>query len=373
MSPRNSGPDWLGFILLGARWLLLVLALAGLVVTWLPYLRTDTWWIRYLDFPRIEFLAAMAIVAVLLVALPSRTWLNWGAAGLLVVACAWNLSLLAPYLAPLVVSWPAPPVPSGACPAGERLRVLEANVQMTNRHDHRLLEMVREADPDIAWFQETDVWWERELAPLGAMMPFGVAKAQNNYFGVHLFSKLKLEDAQVHYLTQSRNPSVFASVTLAAGGLVRLYAIHPRPPQIGQSTAERDAQLMATALAAHDDATPHVTLGDMNAVPWERAIHRTERIGGFGDPRIGRGIYITWNAEHLLLKWPLDQILPGPEFTLAALRVLPAFGSDHKPLLADLCLTPNTAARPARGAATAEDLAEARETVVRGQGDAKGK
>ena len=62
-----------------------------------------------------------------------------------------------------------------------------------------------------------------------------------------------------------------------------------------------------------------------------------KRVGRFLDPRIGRGFYITWNATSWWLKWPLDQILPGQTFTLTGLRVLPEFGSDHHPYLADLC------------------------------------
>jgi len=182
--------------------------------------------------------------------------------------------------------------------------------------------------------------WEQELAPLGAEMAYGVAKARPHYFGVHLFSKLPLTDPQVQYLAGSRNPSVFTGIHPPSGRAIKLYAIHPRPPLVGQSAAERNAQLMATALAAHDEQEPHVVVGDMNAVPWEGVIHQAQWVGRLLDPRIGRGLRITWNADSLVLKWPLDQILPGPDFTLLSLQVLPAFGSDHRPLLAELCLDP---------------------------------
>ena len=144
---------------------------------------------------------------------------------------------------------------------------------MTNQHDARLLDMVRQAAPDIAWFQETDSWWEQELSPLSAIMPNGAAKALPNYFGVHLFSKLPLEDVHVQTLTNSRNPSVIATATLPSGRKVRVHAIHPRPPQVGQSTAERDAQLLASALEARTDTLAHIIIGDLNTVPWENALH----------------------------------------------------------------------------------------------------
>ncbi len=209
--------------------------------------------------------------------------------------------------------------------------------------------------------------WGQELAPLGAEMAYGVAKARPHYFGVHLFSKLPLTDPQVQYLAGSRNPSVFTGIHPPSGRAIKLYAIHPRPPLVGQSAAERNAQLMATALAAHDEQEPHVVVGDMNAVPWEGVIHQAQWVGRLLDPRIGRGLRITWNADSLVLKWPLDQILPGPGFTLLSLQVLPAFGSDHRPLLAELCLDHAAAPRQPPPAPQPGHIEAAQATVCKGQ------
>jgi len=180
----------------------------------------------------------------------SKTWMGAGAASSFAAAAARNAALLSPYLVPSVAPWPQPKVAAGACGPGDRLRVLSVNVQRSNMHDIRLLDMVREADPDVAWFQEVDAWWEQELSPLGAPMPHGVAEVQANYFGVHLHSRMPLIGPKVRHLTGSRNLSVFTALAMPSGATARLYAVHPRPPQVGQGTVERDAQMMAAALAA---------------------------------------------------------------------------------------------------------------------------
>ena len=95
-----------------------------------------------------------------------------------------------------------------------------------------------------------------------------------------------------------------------------------------------------------------------------------KRVGRLLDPRIGRGFYITWNATSPVLKWPLDQILPGQNFTLTALRVLPEFGSDHHPYLADLCFNPAAAAWQSPPPMRPGDIEDARTAVLRGQGKA---
>ncbi|MGD9617624.1 MAG: endonuclease/exonuclease/phosphatase family protein [Alphaproteobacteria bacterium] len=348
-----------------ARWLLIGLAVVGIAATIIPAIPGNMWWVRYFDFPRIQILLASAAVWLLLL-LVSQGRVSRLALFALAGVIAWQAYVLHPYTAL------APPnqIATETCAPGNRLRLLTVNLRMTTEHDNRLLNMVRQVDPDIAWLQEVDEWWLRHLAPLAATMPHSITQAQPNYFGAALFSRYPLIDPEVRFLTGSREPSVFTGVRLPSDQPIRLYALHPPPPLPGQSTAERDAQILATALAAHDDNLPHVVAGDLNAVPWEDTIDLAKRVGRLLDPRIGRGFYITWNAENPVLKWPLDHILPGQNFTLTGLRVLPEFGSDHRPYLAELCFNPAAAVWQSPPPMWPGDLEEARTAVLRGQGTA---
>jgi endonuclease/exonuclease/phosphatase (EEP) superfamily protein YafD len=344
------------------RALLILAALALVVVTILPSADTVTWWVRYLDFPRLEFGIGMLLVGVALLLLGPR-WLGWVALFGLAASVAYDCFILFPYSGLPDTQQ----LTAESCPEGNRLRLLEVNVEMTNHDAASLLAIVRAAKPDVAWFQEVDDWWADQLAPLTAELPNVVKQPQPNYFGVELMSRLRLVDPQVKHLTSSADPSVFTGVELPSGQAIRLYAIHPRPPQVGQSTRERAGQVMAMALAARDDTAPHVVMGDMNAVPWEDVIRRAERVGRFLDPRIGRGLFITWNAKSWVLRWPLDQILPGQDFTLISLEVLPPFGSDHRPYLAELCANPAAARDQSPPHLRPGDLEIARTEVANGQ------
>ena len=129
-------------------------------------------------------------------------------------------------------------ITAGSCSEGNRLRLLEVNVQMTNRHDHTLLNIIRQVNPDVAWVQETNDWWTNELSAFKDQMPYHVSKAQPNYFGADLYSRFPLIDPQINYLTESKDPAIFTGVRLPSGQTIKLYAIHPRPPVAGQ---HRDA------------------------------------------------------------------------------------------------------------------------------------
>jgi endonuclease/exonuclease/phosphatase (EEP) superfamily protein YafD len=251
-----------------------------------PSVETRIWWIRYLDIPRLQFTILMLLSALALAALgPGRLG---GLALLGLAGCvAYNCSIFARFstLADTQV------IAAASCPAGNRLRLLGVNVQMTNRNADDLLAIVRQVKPDVAWFQEVDDWLADRLVPLSADMPNVVKKPLSNYLGVALMSRLRLVDPQIKELTSSKDPSVFTGVELPSGKIIRLYAVHPRPPQLGQSNAERAAQLMATALAARRDNAPHIIVGDLNAVPSEEIIGRIKRVGRLLDPRIGRGLY----------------------------------------------------------------------------------
>ncbi|MEX6508488.1 endonuclease/exonuclease/phosphatase family protein [Jiella sp. M17.18] len=362
MAQRRGGIG-IGWIIVRA--LLALLALALIVVTFLPFLGTNSWWVRFLDFPRVEFLWAAVIVLVISLGLPGR--LRWyGLITSLVAAAALGVQswIVVPYsaIAPVAAASAA------SCPAGNRLRVLEANVQMTNEHDNRLFDEVKSADADVLLFEEVDKWWDEQFRQMHDRYPHFKHYVTQNYYGITLLSKYPLVSPDIRFLANSHDPAVFSGVTLPSGQTIRFYGIHPRPPTFGQSSAERDAVVSAAALAIADDKQPSILIGDMNATPWSSIVRRSARIGHLLDPRLGRGWYPTWKANATIMRWPLDEVLFGPAFALTDFQVLPPFGSDHQPTLTTLCYDPQlnqAAPQPVNG-----DIQAALQAVKTGQGKA---
>ncbi|PWS35044.1 endonuclease [Falsiroseomonas bella] len=350
------------------RYALFAAALAGGVVTLLPEFQSNAWWIRLLDFPRVQILAVLLALLVLLLALPGRFAPgNLLAALVTLVSLAWQAVVLFPY-SPL--SSPRMIAAAPSCPDERRLSVVAVNVQMTNENAERLFAILRRADPDLILLQETDAWWDVRLRALHDQWPHAAQQVTQNYFGMHILSRHPLRDPQVRHLTGSRNPSIFTGIALPSGDVVRFLGVHPRPPLPGQSSAERDGQLLAAALAARESKAPVVMAGDFNAVPWDEVMHRTERIGGLQAPRLGRGWLPTYRTGSTIMRWPLDHVLAGPRFTLAALETLPDFGSDHYPILAGFCLVPEAAATQQARPLRPGDLDAARAAVAAARNEA---
>ena len=87
-----------------------------------------------------------------------------------------------------------------------------------------------------------------------------------------------------------------------------------------------------------------MVIGDLNDVAWSRTSRLFRRVGGMGDPRVGRGLYPTFNANIRLLRWPLDHLFVSPHFELMQIDLLPDIGSDHFPIFFRLCLKDDASA-----------------------------
>ncbi|MDX1540317.1 MAG: endonuclease/exonuclease/phosphatase family protein [Geminicoccaceae bacterium] len=349
-----------------ARTIVVVLALVLIAASSMPLLETNAWWVRVLDFPRLHYLIGFVVLALLCTLLGClRTSSGRVVLALIVLAAGYNVYKMYPY-----VPWRASSsLAAEACSEGSRLRVLSVNVQMGNHQADELLQLVGQHDPDLLFAMETDAWWNEQLAALGSRYSEQVDHFDNgegDYFGLHLLSKFPLVDPEVRFLTRRDAPSVFTGIRLPNGERIDFFGIHPRPPTIDQSSLWRDTQILAAAAFARESEHPVVLAGDLNAVPWERVVRRALRVGDLIDPRAGRGYLASYNAEQPWFWWPLDHVLFQDELALLVLRRLPNVGSDHYPVLADLCLLPSAASQRAAPALEEGDLAEVSQTLQAG-------
>ncbi|KMO18563.1 endonuclease/exonuclease/phosphatase family protein [Methylobacterium platani] len=337
-------------------------ALAALLVaaTLLPFWRSRAGLVRTFDFPRFQIAAAMPPVLVLLViAGHDPASLVLGAA--LLAALGLQLRHILPFTR--LTKPKAAAAPDDADP-GTCVSILIVNVLQSNRAYDRLLRVVERSDPDLILALETDAGWRDALQPLRARYPHGVDQAQDNTYGLLLYSRLPLDDVTLRFLVEDDVPSVRAGVTLPCGERFTFHGVHPRPPHPGNSSATRDGELVLVAREVAQEGGPAVVAGDLNDVAWSRTTRLFQAIGGLLDPRVGRGAYPTFHARWPMLRWPLDHVFFSEHFLLARLERLPNVGSDHFPILIALCRHGAAEAMQEPPAADAEDRREGAEAVA---------
>lgn len=300
--------------------------------------RVDHWMVRLFDFPKVQLLVLSLLGLIVgLLYFDFDAILQWIGVGAVLLAIFFHVKKIHPYasISKKEVLKTTPSNPSKC------VSLMASNVLMSNTHYDKLLSLIQTYQPDILLALESNSDWEKALQPIENEYPFTVKIPQDNFYGMHLYSKIELEEVKVNYLLKYDIPSIEAYIRLDGGHKVKLYGLHPKPPSPteAKTSTNRDAELLIVAKRVKDLDEPVIVFGDLNDVAWSRSTRLFRKVSGLLDPRIGRGLYSTFHAQHKFLRWPLDHLFHSKEFSLNRIHVLPEIGSDHFPIYAKLELT----------------------------------
>lgn len=356
----------LSLLYYGAQWL------AGFIafVTIWGLLPLDNWWVRGVEFPRIQimFLGLAAWLGMVIF------WSDWqlGQWLLFIVlssALAFQLRMVLPY----TILWKKEVLTAKDMPNGHahQLKIMVSNVLTPNDETQKLVELVKDKRPDILITLETDKKWEKALNQIEANYPYTVKVPLDNLYGMHLYSKLELIDPKVKYLMIDDIPSIHTQLRLQGGQVIWLYCLHPMPPSPTEAdkSTTRDAELLMVGKHIKENKQTAILAGDLNDVAWSKTTRRFQRISGLLDPRIGRHFINTFHVKYPFLRWALDHIFHSACFTLVDIQRMPSIGSDHFPVMTTLQYDPEQASKQQSNAPTekAEDVKEAKNTIEAGK------
>ena len=356
----------LSLLYYGAQWL------AGFIafVTIWGLLPLDNWWVRGVEFPRIQimFLGFAAWLGMVIF------WSDWqlGQWLLFIVlssALAFQLRMVLPY----TILWKKEVLTAKDMPNGHahQLKIMVSNVLTPNDETQKLVELVKDKRPDILITLETDKKWEKALNQIEANYPYTVKVPLDNLYGMHLYSKLELIDPKVKYLMIDDIPSIHTQLRLQGGQVIWLYCLHPMPPSPTEAdkSTTRDAELLMVGKHIKENKQTAILAGDLNDVAWSKTTRRFQRISGLLDPRIGRHFINTFHVKYPFLRWALDHIFHSACFTVVDIKRMPSIGSDHFPVMTTLQYEPEQASKQQSNAPTekAEDVKEAKNTIEAGK------
>lgn len=342
------------------RLLFWVITAIFVILTVFPLIRSSRWWVRASDFPRLQI--ASALIALLLsYILMFGIQDVWDAFYLIVVTPALGLQLFRIFPYTPIASKQVIKAPTHR--PEDRIKVLISNVLMENRHSAALLKAVRDVNPDLLLVVETDGWWHEELKPFDAAFPYRIKRPQGNYYGMELFSKLRLESESVRFLLSDKIPSIRTGVRLRSGIWIEFFGVHPRPPDPDHDSEGRDGELLLIAKEMRNAERAAIVAGDLNDVAWSYTTRLFQRTSGALDPRRCRGMFNSFHASHPLLRWPLDHIFHHSSFTLVKLLRLPNIGSDHFPVFVELQFEPKAEVQQNAPEADDDDREEAAEMI----------
>ena len=325
----RTAPTWL-------KWLLGLVAVLLIAAVLIPIFETNSWWVRVFVFPQAQFAMLLVLVAI---AVPFVFRMNRTGPKLLLASIVGALLYQATYLLPFTPLWASNVRVADGCAAEDRLRVLVLNVREGNEQADPILRLVEQVDPDIFLAVEVDDYWARNLQPLEMQYGNVVSAPRDTPWGLMLYSRLPLVSPEVRYLVDDYVPSIKTGVRMPSGETFDFYGLHPKPPLMHSST-QGDVEIVRAAREIRASGDPAVLAGDLNDVPWSYAQEHFREISGMADPRIGRAFDATYKADNPLMRWPLDYAYFTPDFSLMTFEPLGDVGTDHFPVLAELCLAP---------------------------------
>ena len=307
------------------------------------------WFIRGWDFPRVQIIAIgwllLAAYLSLRFFIGSPYLLSaWWFVVPVIALTLWHGFRIAPYTMVFPIQAKSTHLADRSSHSDDpsTIRLVISNVEEENDQFERWRDVVGAADPDILIVLETDKRWVDAATPLFDRYPHRVIQPQDNWYGMMMLSRLPIREHRLRFLIQDDIPSIDAKIELDDGRLIRVIAVHPRPPEPlrGNDATARDAELTLWGKELADETQPAIIGGDLNDVAWSSTTRLFMRTSGMLDPRRGRGLFNTFHAGHWYLRYPLDHVFHSPHFTVSEIRRLPFIGSDHFPILIDLRLEP---------------------------------
>lgn len=350
----------------GAQWL------AGFItfVTIWGWMPLDNWWVRVVEFPRIQIMV-LGVVAWAAMILFYSEWQigQWLLFLALSLTLAYQLRMVLPY----TQLWKKEVQNATDDPklAEHQIKIMVSNVLTPNEQKQGLVDLVNDKNPDILIALETDKKWERALEQIEPDYPYTVKVPLDNLYGMHLYSKLELIDPEIKYLIIDDIPSIHSQLRLQSGRVVWLYCLHPMPPSPTEAdkSTTRDAELLMVGKHIKEHEQTAILAGDLNDVAWSKTTRRFQRISGLLDPRIGRHFINTFHVKYPFLRWALDHIFHSACFTLVDISRMPSIGSDHFPVMTTLQYEPQEASKQEQNAPTtdAEDIQETNHKIEEGK------
>ena len=315
MKPNGiTGLSFIGLVQIGCL-LVLVFSLA-------PFLSRLFWYLDLLSHFRFQYLVLSIFLTIGFLFFKNKVYLAMSVVGVLI-----NSVFVIPVLTQTNNT-------SGELHQNS-LKLFHANVLTSNNEYKKLIAQITEESPDIILLQEVDQQWVASLAAIKSKYKFSIEVPRNDNFGMALFSKIPIQEYQIHDWTDLEIPAIEAAFNLADQTL-RIITTHPPPPvnkyYYDAGTAEFEA--IASTMKGKEYAS--IVIGDLNTTIWSEQYKTLESSTGLVNVSNGFGLIPTWPTNLIPLMIPIDHCLVSNHFNVINVKTGNDFGSDHLPLIVEL-------------------------------------
>ena len=248
---------------------------------------------------------------------------------------------------------------TAAMPGETSLRVVATNLESLFLENRALTDFLKQADPDIMVFEETDWWlqkhhWQKLGRPIGAIgkPPFPKHLVVGSLGDISVYSRFPILESRsiiVENEPGQQRQDIREILVLKLdvdGKPVNLVAMHPSSPRsevrwIRRQTYLKRLEAVVAELKAQGDAET-IVIGDWNLSPWSAYFSNL-----FGKLNLGTAFpdgfpqttrFFFDYRLHWILGAVVDHVAITPGLRFSGVKLGPDIGSDHLPLIADIVL-----------------------------------
>lgn len=308
---------------------LIVISSLLIILSALPFIQNQHWVFRVAEFIKLQLLPLQIIVfTVTLFYLKEHQWL-WYLQIIQLGLIGYHIYLLMRY----TKFWKTTKYPT-TNNVSDKIKIISCNIYQFNEEYHRFIQLIRQEQPDVFLTMESNKNWEQAMRVLENDYPNYEKVTLENTYGMHFYTKLKVNRFQTHYFVAEDLPSIEAELETRDGHKFIFFGVHPPPPSPTEenNSKERDGDLLSVAKKVRDYRLPVVVTGDFNNVAWAKSSVLFKKTSRLIDARIGRGILSTFHADYWFFRVPLDLLFHSPEVFIDKLFIYPSIGSDHFPI-----------------------------------------
>ncbi|SDF52719.1 endonuclease/exonuclease/phosphatase family protein [Epilithonimonas hungarica] len=308
-------------------WITSILAIMSVLI---PAIKNTYWTFRVFDYPRFQkFVILLILIFAWFFTFENPNVYEYIILAVQAICAGYLFYIILPYtdLGKTMIDKTQPN------PDEKVLDILVCNVYQHNRNYQKLIDLVKEENPSILFFLETDEEWQNALKSVTKHYEYKIEVPLANTYGLLFYSHFPVKNYEVNYLIDDDIPSIVADLEYN-NQTVRLFGIHPTPPvpQENPESTERDAEILLVGEKAKNYGKPSIVFGDLNDVAWSRTTKLFLKSSGMLDPRRGRGMFNTFHVKYWFLRWPLDHFFVSPHFRLVDMKVMKSVDSDHFPI-----------------------------------------
>lgn len=303
-----------------------ILGILLAIFSFLPFFSSKHWFFRIFDFLRIQ-LAALLIVTLGIASLfiSFTSIIDLFVILFIIAGICCNLIIIIPYISFNKNIQPAE--------KQSEIVVLSVNVKQENCNYKHLIQLAQKIQPDILLTIETNKDWENNLKEIESNFKTVIRAPKENRYGMHLYSKLDIQEYKINYLIANEYPSIKAKMRFNNFSF-DFWGIHPPPPSPTEKTTskQKDAELMKLAKIISESENQTIVAGDFNNVTWSKTSKLFGKISNLKDARKKRGIHPTFPANYPLFRFPIDLIFHSNGIQIGHMKTVQLIGSDHLPL-----------------------------------------